>query len=198
MNKHKQRILAAGLMALGLGWITQEAQATAPTTDAILVSVTPNVTYGVAITSATGENGYNFGPVDLAATTISTMSITVTSSGTVSEFFAMSVVDITGSNPWTAMTTDATPNTIDQYELQGHFTDTSTPAPVDTAFSVTDGVNGVISAHPPVNGSGHYSEGSSALTPGTAKYLWLKLKMPKTVTAPDARKLSLLITGQSS
>src|ERR1700680_2995494 len=72
--KHMTKaVLAAGLMILGLG--VMKAQA-AGNPDTMTISVTPSVTYAVTITSV-NPNGYQFGQIALAATTISTWAIEI-------------------------------------------------------------------------------------------------------------------------
>src|ERR1041384_3223323 len=99
----------------------------------MIVSVTPgNVGFGVEISSV-NANGYEFGTVNLGATTASTAAIVVKSSGSAAEFFAIKVYD-SGSNAWTALNADGTPG-HDQLELLGRF---QADQPLDGDFSVTD------------------------------------------------------------
>jgi hypothetical protein len=197
MNKTLSKTLAVGLMAFGLGWLTQQkAEALGPTTDSIVVSVTPTgLVYGVSISSPYA-GGYNFGSVALGATTGSTLAIVVKSSGTVSEYFSMSVVD-PGSNPWSPLSVDGTPSVVDQFELQGHFT-TANTQPADATFVSAAG-NDIIYGVPPLPAGGLFNQGTIGKTaPGTSVYLWLKMKMPASVTSTSTRAMVLSITGQSS
>ena len=189
MNTHMRKALALGLMLLGIGAIGKRAEAIGPNPDTMIVSVTPgNPQYGVYITSPIAGSGYDFQQVNLGATTGSTLAIVVKSSGTVSEYFAMSVVD-NGTNAWTALGADGTP-ALDQFELLGRFDNVSQP--LDSAFS---GANDIITGSIPGTGSGKYNQG--AQTPaGNTQNLWLKLKMPSSVTSPAARNLVLSINGQ--
>ena len=197
MNTNIKRLLATGLMALGLGWMVQQrAEAVGPTTDTIVVSVTPTgLVYGVSISSPYA-GGYNFGNVALGATTGSTMAITVKSSGTVAEYFSMSVVD-PGANPWLPLSVDGTPSVLDQFELQGHFTAANT-VPADATFVSAAG-NDIVYGVPPIPAGALFNQGSIGQTaPGTSVYLWLKMKMPASVTSTNARQMVLSITGQAS
>src|SRR5258708_896581 len=96
IKRAAQVVLAAGMVVLGLG-VMEKAHAFNP--DTMTVSVSPTVTYGVAITSVI-SNGYQFQSVALGATTVSTSAITLTNSGNVSEYFSMAISNSTGS--WTA------------------------------------------------------------------------------------------------
>ena len=190
--------LVLGLMVLGLGWLVQErAEALGPTTDSIVVSVTPTgYLYGVYITSPTAGVGYNFGNVALGSTTGSTSAIIVQSSGTVTEYFSMSVVD-PGGSPWTPVSTDQTPSVLDQFELQGHFTAANTQ-PDDSTFVAAAG-NDLIDTVPPLPAGTLFNQNSTGKTaPGNSLYLWLKLKMPASVTATTQRQMVLSIVGQGS
>ena len=93
MKRMLQTALAAGLMVLGPGAV-EKVMAIGVNPDTMVVAVTPgNLQYGVYISSplTSGTTGYDFGTVNLAATTISTLAIQVKSSGTVSEFFSLAV-----------------------------------------------------------------------------------------------------------
>jgi hypothetical protein len=197
MNTSMKQILTAGLLVLGLGWMVQEAQA-APNPDTIVVSVTPSnssVKYGVVITSpaiAAAGVGYDFSSVDLGATTGSTLAITVKSSGTVSEFFVMDVVSDGSADAWVPVNPADGALSLNHYGFMGHFMTTNTQ-PVDSSF---DGTADAIYASNPTNGTGLYNQGASPTAPGTSLYLWMKLRMPPSVSNPGTRKLTVAITGQ--
>ena len=189
MNTKLKKILGFGMLLLGIGMLETRKADASPNPDTMVVSVTPgNPTYGVYITSPVA-GGYDFQAVNLGATTGSTLAIVVKSSGTVSEFFAMSVVD-NGANAWTALGADGTPG-LDQFELLGRF---NSGQPADSAFS---GANDIVTGSIPGTGSGLYNQGGKT-APGTSQTLWMKLKMPSSVTSPAARSLVLAINGQAS
>ena len=128
MNTHMKKILVTGLMVLGFGVLSRQAQAL--TSDQIIVSVTPgNPTYAVKITSPE-VGGYDFTSVNFGASTISTLGIVVQSTGTISEFFSLSVVADGG---WTPVVADSAAPSYNLFELQGHF---STTQPADATFSM--------------------------------------------------------------
>jgi len=189
MNGKLKQKLAFGLVLLGVGMVgVRRAEAVGPNPDTMVVSVTPgNPQYGVYITSPIAGAGYDFQAVNMGASTGSTLAITVKSSGTVSEFFAMNIVD-NGGNPWTALNADGTPD-LDQFELLGRF---SAGQPTDTSFSTT---NDIITPSIPGTGSGLYNQGGKT-NPGNTQNLWLKLKMPARITSPSARNFVLSINGQ--
>ena len=95
MNKRMKQILMTGLVMVGLGAVSQAA-----TTDTMTISVSPQVTYGVTISSPFAQ-GYVFGNVSLGASTLSTVAITLNTTGaTGPEFFGLSISNTNGG--WTA------------------------------------------------------------------------------------------------
>src|SRR5690348_4839099 len=131
MNRKKMQQGLMGL-ALGLG-LFGTAQAVNP--DTMVVSVTPGgVTYSVAITSAM-LSGYQFGTVNIAATTISTAAVVVTNNGNIAEYFAMKVSNTSPDN-WTPVA--GTPAS-DQFKLMAYL---SSAQPLDASFA--DALDGSI------------------------------------------------------
>jgi hypothetical protein len=190
LQRITQSILAAGLLVLGLG-IWQKAQAAS--TDTITVSVTPgNVAYGVTISSPDGVNvGYDFQTVNIGAVTISTAPITVTNSGTISEYFAMAVSNL-GSNNWTPVTSN--PPGADHFRLAAWFS-ASVPASTSTFVDAS-----ALSGTPNGTSGGLFNQ-SGKTTPGNSPNpLWLNLSMPTYVSAPisGSQSMVLSINGQAN
>ena len=98
VQKVVRRILATALFVVGLGIIGTKVEAANP--DTMTVSVTPNVTFGVTITSV-NASGYQFGTVNLGATTQSTAAVILTNSGNVAEYFSMAISNTSGG--WSAV-----------------------------------------------------------------------------------------------
>src|SRR5712691_8262806 len=120
MNTSMKRVLITGLMLLGIGAVGRRAEAIGPNPDTMIVSVTPgNTGFGVYITSPIAGSGYDFGTVNLGATTMSTLAIVVKSSGTVSEYFAMTVTSNGGADAWTPLSADAVP-AYNEFEMLGY------------------------------------------------------------------------------
>ena len=98
MNTKLKKVLMTGLVTLGIGGLSQIAQAA--TTDTMTVSVSPLVTYSVVISSPYAS-GYNFSNVSLGATTLSTLGITLNTTGsTAPEYFGLSISNTSGG--WTS------------------------------------------------------------------------------------------------
>src|SRR5262245_59788742 len=78
MNTSMKRLLQGGVVLLGLGWVVGGAEAYT-VTDSILLNVAPNnAQYSVSIASTSATPGYDFGAINLAATTESTAAVVVT------------------------------------------------------------------------------------------------------------------------
>src|SRR5262249_43253012 len=117
MNKRLKHVLVTGLVVMGIGLLGRRAEAFQP--DTMTLSVTPgNVTFSVVITSV-NASGYQFGTVNIGATSISTAAIVVSNSGgsNVSEYFGMKVGNSSPDN-WAPQS--GAPGT-DQFRLIGEF-----------------------------------------------------------------------------
>jgi hypothetical protein len=198
--KHKHRnmlqaVLAAGLIVLGLG-MGEKAQALPPNPNTMVVAVTPSASsayWGVLISSplTSGTTGYDFGQVDLAATTISTVAITVTSTGTVAEYFSMAVSNSQPDN-WSAIS--AAPTGYDTFLMLGHFVTHLAGQPASGTFSV---LNDTMTATVPTTAASRYGQ-TSITTPGTPLDLYLMLTMPATVKTNAGQWMTLTVNGQGS
>jgi hypothetical protein len=204
-----QGVLAAGFLVLGLGAI-QKAQATA-STDTITVSVTvTGVNYGVQITSP-DPGGYSFGNVALGATTGSTVAITVANMGSISEYFSMAVSSTSngGITHWGPVS--SAPG-LDQFELMGLFTSTSTVIP-PTLASFVSPTDAMLFTSLGTAGHNVYGQTNGAMnnddslgrTPPSAQVgfkrsLWMQLIMPSDISDGNnaAQTMTLSIDGQGT
>jgi hypothetical protein len=170
--------------AVGIG-MTGSAHALS-NPDTMVVSVTPgNVTYAVAITSPM-TGGYQFGTVNLAATTISTAAIGVQNTGNIAEYFALK---ISNSSPDNWAPVGSTP-AADQFQLMAYLNATQ---PGDATF--VDSLNGSI----PGAGATLYGQSSTKTAASASKNLWLRLTMPSAVTGTGgAQTMTLFVNGQAS
>jgi len=183
----KSKTLKQGLMVLALGVGLHSSAHALNNPDTIVVSVTPGgLAYAVAITSPMVA-GYQFGTVNLAATTISTVGIGVQNTGTVGEYFAMKVTNTAPDN-WAPV---ASGPTTDQFAMIGWLAATQ-PASATflTASALTNGIPGT--------GNGLYGQGART-TPTSSTNLWLKLTMPSAVTGSGgAQTMTVFVNGQAS
>ena len=180
-------VLVAGLMVLGLGAL-EKAQA-AGNPDTMTISVTPQVTYAVTITSV-NPNGYQFGTIALAGTTISTSAIVVKNSGTIWEYFSMAVSN-TSPDAWTPGASGTAGN--NQFGLIGELV-TNQPAP--GGFAAGDALVNAI----PGTAATLYGQASTKTAVNATKNLWLELNMPTTLSVGSggAQTMTLSVNGQGS
>jgi len=184
-------VMASGLMVLGLG-LFRELQAANPDTMRMTVSVNPaSVGYAVTITSPEVQ-GYDFGAVDIAATTISTKPIPVSNAGTLLEFFSVGVVDITNTYAWTNNGASLAPGAT-SYVMQAKFVGTGVGQPTDFSAASLNAPSA-----PPGTASNTFGQGTNKTLPSYGKDLWLQLKMPTGVEETGVHTMVLTVNGQGS
>jgi len=198
MNTLKNAVkvgLATGLVVLGLGLFREAQAAKNPDTMTMTVSVNPaSVGYGVAITSPEVQ-GYDFGAVDIAATTISTLPIAVKNTGSIVEFFSVGVVDVTNTYNWTNNGASLTPGST-SYVMQAQFLATSAGQPSNASFA--DPTYNAPSS-PPVVADSKFNQATGLAgktVPGNTKNLWLQLQMPTGVVETGVHTMVLTVNGQ--
>ena len=194
MNKQLKKVLATGLIVVGIGFVSR---AQAATSDTMNVLVTPgNPSYGVTITSVTVGQGYNFGAVNLGSSTGSTQAVGVLNSGNVSEYFVMFISTSSGGSANWKPAGSAGGASVDIFELYGRFYASGSTIPGNAAFVGTDfiaGANGT-------NGANTYNQATTKTNGGVSKDLWMKLQMPTGMSLSDSaqRTMVLTITGQGT
>ncbi len=197
MNAMKRAVEAAGvagLLVLGLGWM-QKAEAVNP--DTMVITVKPDVTYAVGITSPEVQ-GYDFGLVKVGLTTISTWAIRVENTGDIVEFFSLGVVDVTpgAGVAWTNNEASLTAG-VTSYAMQGVFVAQDDPQPAESTF---DGSAKNIPAAPPGTADSKFGQGTglaAKTSPGIKKDLWLRLAMPTGVFENGQHTMVLSVNGQN-
>ena len=186
ITKRLKHILVTGLIALGLGLCVSKVEAAS--TDTIVLSVTPgNVAYGVQITSPYA-GGYSFGSVNLGATTVSTLAISVKNSGNISEYFGLAVANTTPDS-WAAVS--VVPST-DQFRLEGFFQGAQ-PSSSTFVNAIPTTVSGAQAAL--------YNQGViTKTTPQNSQNLWLRLEMPPYLNngTGGAQQMVLSVNGQGT
>ena len=187
MNMRLKKVLITGLAVFSVGWLAGKAQAAS--TDTITISVTPNATFGVTISSPYAS-GYNFGLVNLNSTTLSTLAITLTNSGSIYEYFALSVSNTSGG--WTAVST--LPST-DTFRLSGQLNATQ---PVQGSGNFSALANTAPSVAATLYGQA--STKTSPTTGNNTQKLWLQMEMPFTLNTggTGAQTMTVSVTGQAS
>ena len=191
MNTQLRKVLVTGLAVLSVGWISGKAQAAS--TDTITISLTPNTTFAVTISSPY-VGGYNFGQVNLNSTTVSTLAITLTNSGSIYEYFGISVSSPT-SGGWS-------PNSVgpstDTFRLSGllNAIGQGQPAPGSANFTA-------LTNTAPSTASGKYGQGVTKTSPtagNNQQQLWLQMEMPFTLNSGGTgpQTMTIRVTGQAT
>ena len=188
-------VLASGLLILGLGAVEKAQALNNP--DTMVITVQPDATYAVAITSPEVQ-GYDFGLVAVAGTTISTMAIGVQNTGNIVEFFSLGVIDTTlgAGVAWTNNGASLAAGTT-SYVMQGRFVATAAGQP---AFASFNGAANNIPVAPPSPADSKFGQGTGLAgktTPGSSKDLWLRLHMPTAVYESGVHTLVLSVNGQN-
>ena len=157
----------------------------AGTSDTTTVSVTPNVTYAVQITSPVA-GGYDFQTVNLGATTVSTLAIDVRNAGNVAEYFGLAISNTSGS--WAP---GVTPDT-DTFRMIGYFNATE---PSTSTFVTGDALTTSVGS-----GQNKFGQGTNKTLANTHANLWLRLDMPTAlnVGTTATQTMTLTVNGQSS
>ena len=193
MNRYRnavRSIVIAGLVVLGLGAVKRAEAGPGVEPDTMLVSVTPhNFTYAVVISSplTSGATGYDFGQVDLGASTLSTLAIVVKSSGTIAEFFSLAISNSL-QDGWTPVGSNPT---LGHFTMLAYFTGNGGMP----AESTVSGSGTALTTSVPVSGSGLYGQGSTKTAPGSSDNLWLRLTMPDQVANQNPQTMVLTVNG---
>lgn len=186
-KKKLRRLLALGLLVMGLG----VNKGWSAGTDSIQLLVTPGVTYSVKITSV-NASGYDFGTVNLAATTASTAPILVENDGSTNARWQLRIDSL--ASGWTCPGGAGDPTTtVNNYELRALFTDTATGAPALANFTDnTDELQEDTFLNPAVGTEFEEATGDiddiSPVTGSDQRRLWLWLNMPDANTQGAGQK----------
>ena len=210
--------------AIGLGmlWTGTAQAAQAPDKDMLTVTVTPNASYSMTLSTALAAGSFALGNVNLAASTFTVKPATVT----ITSSFATTGLTLQGvlSGGWTLETANTAVLAQDKLAAWAVFTDTgvsvaATVAGLAGAFSGTaangadsDVLSGTaygvgnaatVGVRQYVLGTGAASNYKSMfnLPPtstdpgGSAAHLWLKLTLPPTTSFPGQQSLTVVVTA---
>ncbi len=133
---------------------------------------------------------YNFGTVNMAATTVSTNSINVTNSGNATETFSLSVATTGAQTVWGVKV--ATPTALDQFALFGIFNSVN---PSSSTFKIND----IVLQTPTAASASIYAGNETGLsTPASSlRHMWLMLMMPLTTSTTVQQQMNLTVTASS-
>jgi hypothetical protein len=150
-----------------------------------------NVNWTFLILSITlSTHSYNFGTVNMAATTVSTTAITVTNGGNATQTYSLSVATTGAQTVWGVKT--ATPTIHDQFVMFGQF---NSVQPSSSTFVIGD----VVLTSATASSASVYAGDETGLsTPiGAARHLWVRLNMPLTTSTTNQQQMNLTVTASS-
>lgn len=172
-----------GLLGMGMG-LAMAMGRTAGAVDAS-ITVTPNPSLNLTIAPTT----YAFGSVDVAISTVSISSLTITNAGQVTLTVNKEITNQSNPAGWTAAGTGDPTASTDRYVL---YVATSTFMPFHGGFTNADHL---------FNGQGNADAlkgiggGTPALDVSDVADVWFKLVMPTSVSNSTARTITLSFTG---
>ncbi len=138
-----------------------------------------------------GSSTYNFGSVNMGATTVSTSAITVTNGGNGPETYGLSVATSGPETVWGPGTSP--PASFDTFLIYGTFN--ATPPP-PSSFGVEDIVTSTMAASDAtkftVGGQAGFNIPSNA-----ARIFWMRLDMPLTTSTTTQQQMNMTITASS-
>jgi hypothetical protein len=140
----------------------------------------------LTITTSTGA--YNFGLVNLAATTISTLAITITNGGTATENYSISVATTGAQTVWGVAT--STPTGFDNFALFGLW---NSVQPSSSSFLTAD----ILISTPTASTTSIYAGDQNAVHVPTsaARKFWMCLYTAQTTDTNLAQQMNLVITA---
>ena len=172
-----------GVLLLGLGLL---GKGTAHAVDAS-ITVTPNPSLNLTIAPTT----YAFGSVDVAISTVSISSLTITNAGQVPLTISKSISNQSAPAGWTAAGTGDPTAALNRYVL---YVATSTFHPGAAMF---DNTTHLFNGEGNANALRGIGNGTPALAVAERTDVWFRLTMPSSVSTNAARTITVSFTGVS-
>ena len=190
MNTKQRRVTwKVGMLAV-LGMVGLLSRAEAASTDTIQLRVTPGVVYSVVITSADADVAYNFGTVNLNATTLSERPASVQNNGNVVSEWQVSAQ---GENTWTLGDSTGSQNVA---VLKALFNHTGGAMPIAANYNTVNGST--------ITGSAKVAENNTLATNtaivtnipvSDSRALYFMLHTPVTSTVGSEQKFRVYVTA---
>ncbi len=178
MKKHWTWLLLLGGMTVFLG------TARAATTGDLMITVTPNGTKNITLSTGT----LALGPLTLGSVDNISSSVTVTNNGDVPEAIGLRIK--TADGVWSSGPAAG----ADTYNLRALF---NTPTPVAGDFAANDDVLTQVGAVVATGVGGVYSgdQSGAVFDPADTRGLWFKLDMPTTSTVATQRSFTVEVSA---
>ena len=134
-------------------------------------------------------HSYDFGMVNLGATTVSTSPVTITNAGNVTETYSLAVATTGAKTIWGVGT--STPTAFNTFVMFGAF---NAVQPSSTTFGMGD----IITSTSTASSATIFSAGGEtglSVPAGTDRHLWLRLDMPLTTGTTNQQMMNLTVTA---
>ena len=190
MSKKIKVSLTGLLMAVLFMGVGIVGKVTAASTDSIQLSVTPGVTYSVRITSATNYAGvaYNFGTVNLNATTLTQTPASVQNNGNVISHWQVSAYQET---TWGLSTSTGSDTAV----LKALFNATGGAAPTANDFNTVSGSTISTSVKQATQGNLSTSTIVNTIPVNAQRDLYFMLHTPSDSSAATAQTFRVYVTA---
>jgi len=135
-------------------------------------------------------HSYDFGIVNLGATTVSTSAVTIANIGNDTETYSLSVATTGAKTVWAIGT--STPTSFDTLVMFNLF---NSVQPSSNTFTSSD----VVTRTPTAADSALYAGDETAfqVPVGATRHLWMRLNMPLTTSTTDQQRMNLTATASS-
>lgn len=181
-----KKLLAMMGMTMGLFALAATASAANPAT--LILRVTPGVTRDVTLSTG----AYDFGSVNLGASTVTVTAVGVTNSGNVTSSLALRS---TGSVNWSTGTAAG----ADTFLLRALF---SAAQPAPASFLAEDNVVGASTLSTTQATTSVYTSAASggvdgtSVAPAASRNLWFRLDMPTSSSSSAQQNISVEVLAQ--
>jgi hypothetical protein len=153
------------------------------------ISNAANTTVTSVLSVSLSPATYDFGEVDIAATTLSISPVTVHNEGNIAQTYTLSIATVTSIEVnWVVKET--TPTANDMFVLGGKF---NSVQPSTTAFTSSD----VITSTPMASTATRYAGNQTGLSVdvGSDRSLWMMLFMPLGLSTTDQQSIDVTVTA---
>jgi hypothetical protein len=155
-----------------------------PISNSTSATVTPVLSIQVSSTA------YNFGTVNLAATTVSTNSVVITNQGNVTETYSLAVATTGALSVWNVGI--STPTSFNTFVLFGAF---NASQPSSTTFTMADIMPSTSTASSGTQFTINGSQTGLSVPANLTRQLWFLLDMPLTVSTTNQEQMNVTVTA---
>ncbi len=156
------------------------------------ISNSTSVTITPILSIQLSSHSYNFGTVNLAATTVSTNSLVIINQGNVTETYSLAVTTTGPLSVWNSGNINLTASFKLRFVLLGAFHPTQ---PSSSTFTISDIMTSTSTASSGTKFTINGSQTGLSVPPNAARQLWLEMDMPLSVSTTDQEQLNITVTA---